>query len=181
MVRKGEKMDKKNKYAAVLFLAGALSFSLFSEFAPAAEDPLISHFFAAQELVSGETWKIYLKASSSAADMKYIYATVEQKGGTIYPVSLTRIKKGDERSLSGYLRLHTASAGNDWNVFTLDLTIQIKDERGRFSNPVIFPLKFNWRASKQEPPAGVFEERDLGPIMIQLRPLQDAGDSSYSP
>ncbi|MBP1712889.1 MAG: hypothetical protein H6Q42_1092, partial [Deltaproteobacteria bacterium] len=70
MVRKGEKMDKKNKYAAVLFLAGALSFSLFAGFALADEDLLISHFFASQELVSGETWKIYLKASSSAADMK---------------------------------------------------------------------------------------------------------------
>ena len=143
-------MDKGKIFVVVLLVIGASSLALFAASVPAAEEPVITQSFAASELASGDTWKIYLKASSPAADMKYIYATVEQKGGTIYPISINRIKKGDEKALSGYLYLYTASAGSDWNVFTLTLTIQIKDERGRFSNPVNFPLKFNWRASKQE-------------------------------
>ena len=174
-------MKKAIKFLSRFLWGTVLTLFAFSGSIPAAEEPVINHFFAAQEMVSGNTWKIYIKASSPAADMKYIYATVEQKGGTIYPISITRIKKGDARVFSGYLYLPTASAGNDWNIFPLDLTIQIKDEQGRFSNPVKFHLNFNWRASKQEPPAGVFEEKDLGPIMIQLRPFQDFGDGSYSP
>jgi len=173
-------MTTMNRLVLVILLAGVFSFSGFTQSIPAAEEPVISHFFAARELVSGETWKIYLKASSPTADMKYIYATVEQKGATHYPVSLTRIKKGDERTLSGYIYLNTFSDDGGPNLYTLNLTVQIKDERGRFSNPVTFPLAFKWRASKQEPPAGVFEEKDLGPIMIRLRQNYDHGDSSYS-
>jgi len=173
-------MGKTAKIFRGLLLLAALILFVFSESARAADEPVISQFFAAQELVSGETWKIYLKASSPAADMKYIYATVEQKGGPPYPVSLTRIKKGNERTLSGYLYLNTFSDDGGSNLYPLNLTVQIVDERGRFSNPVAFPLLFKWHASKPEPPAGAFEEKDLGPIMIRLRQLPENGDNSYT-
>ena len=76
-------MEKATKSLIGLLLGAVLTLFAFSGSIPAADEAVISHFFAAQELVSGETWKIYLKASSPSADMKYIYATVEQKGGRI--------------------------------------------------------------------------------------------------
>ncbi len=163
-------------------IIGGASFLLFllASFGQAAEEPVISQSFAVQELVSGETWKIYLKASSPTADMKYIYAIVEQKGGTHYPLSLTRIRGENKREISGYVYLNTFNDEGGRNLYTLNLTLQIRDEKGRFSNPVTFPLSFKWQAEKKEPPAGVFEEKELGPIMIRLTQRFDSGDSSYS-
>lgn len=172
---------KENLRFAAGFIAGAsLLFFVFAAPGQAGEEPVISHFFAVQELISGETWKIYLKASSPAADMRYIFATVEQTGGTHYPLSLTRIREENKREISGYVYLNTFNDEGGRNLFALKLTLQIRDEKGRFSNPVTFPLTFKWRAEKKEPPTGIFEEKELGPIMIRLSQRYDSGDSSYS-
>ena len=173
-------MKKNSRFAAGFTAGAALIFFVFAAPGQAGEEPVISHFFAVQELVSGETWKIYLKASSPAADMKYIYAIVEQRGGTHYPLSLTRIKEEDKRAVSGYVYLNTFNDEGGSNLYTLNLTLQIRDEKGRFSNPVTFPLTFKWRAEKKDPPAGIFEEKELGPVMIRLSQRYDSGDSSYS-
>jgi hypothetical protein len=167
---------------AAVGIIGGVSIVLFilTSFGQAGEEPVISQSFAVQELVSGETWKIYLKASSPAADLKYIYAVVEQKGGMNYPLSLTRIREKNKREISGYVYLNTFSDEGGRNWYTLHLTLQIQDEKGRFSNPVTFPLTFKWRAEKMDPPAGVFAENELGPIMIRLSQRYDSGDSSYS-
>jgi len=146
--------------------------------AEAAEGPVISKFFATSELVPGDTWKIYLNASSSDANMKYLYATVEQAGGMAYPVSITRIKGEDQKDLSGFLYLYTQSASS-MEFVTLKLVVQIRDDKGRVSEPAVFPLTFKSRASVEAPPAGSFREKDLGPVMIRLRPVGDDGDASH--
>ena len=51
----------------------------------------------------------------------------------------------------------------------LTLTVQVRDRAGQFSEPVKFPLSINSRYSQEPPPEGVFQETDLGPIMIDLR------------
>jgi hypothetical protein len=173
-------MRRTSRAAAGIIGGVSIVLFLLASFGQAGEDPFIGQSFAVQELVSGETWKIYLKASSPAADMKYIYAVVEQKGGTNYPVSLTRIREMNKREISGYVYLNTFNDEGGRNWYTLNLTLQIQDEKGRFSNAVTFPLSFKWRAEKKDPPAGVFEEKELGPIMIRLSQRYDSGDSSYS-
>ncbi len=143
----------------------------------ASEGPVISQSFAVKELVPGDTWKIYIKAKSPEAKMKYIYAYLEQAGGMAYPISLIRIREENQGEISGYVFLSTLSAGQPMDYVNIRLTIHIRDEKGRFSEPVIFPLVFNARANKQEPPTGIFLEKDLGPVMIRLRPVNDDGNS----
>jgi hypothetical protein len=153
------------------------AFNPFLRFAGAGEGPVISRSFAAAELMPGDTWKIYIRASSPDARMKYMFATVEQAGGMGYPVSITRIKDEDQKDLSGFFYLYTQSAGSSMEFVTLRLEVQIRDDRGRLSEPAVFPLTFKSRASLESPPAGWFREKELGPIMIRLRPVGDDGSS----
>jgi hypothetical protein len=65
--------------------------------------------------------------------------------------------------------------GSSSDFVPLKLVVQIQDNRGRFSEPVVFPVDFKPRVSHENPPAGMFVEKELGPIMIQLRPITDGG------
>lgn len=138
--------------------------------------PVITKSFAARELRPGDTWKVYVTASDPAGRMKNIYCEIMQPGVGEYPISITRIKKGDEKELSGFLHLSTSSAGNLLNYTSLELTVQVQDQKGRFSEPAVFRVSFNPRAPRQEPPPqGAFQEKDLGPVMAQIRSLGDGG------
>ncbi len=134
--------------------------------------PVITQSFASPEIRPGDTWKVYLKASDPKGEMKNLYASVSQYGIGPYPLSITRIKETDSKDLNGYFYLNT---GNDpgMNFKNLILTINIQDEAGQFSAPAVFPLAFNERSVQQTPPPGVFQERDLGPIMVTLRSSDD--------
>ncbi len=163
---------KRNLLRAVLTLMVGMSWLFPGARAFGAnQNPVIMESFAAKEIRSGDTWKIYLKASDPAGKMKYIYATIDQAGGFAYPLSRTRIKSQNIKELSGYIYLPTPSPGQfDMNFQTLTLTVQIGDGSGNFSNPAVFPLTFQGRANQEAPPPGVFKEEDLGPIMIELFP-----------
>lgn len=134
--------------------------------------PAITQSFAAREIYPGQTWKIYLKASDPDGDMANIYAVVDQPGVGVYPVSITRIQEGNRKELAGYIFLRTPGSGS-FNFITLQLTVQVRDREGNFSAPVSFPLSFTGRAQPESPPPGAFPERNLGPIMINLRTVDD--------
>ena len=147
--------------------------------APAFGQPVVTQSFASPELVPGDTWKVYIRATSAEASMKYIFVSIQQAGVMAYPISITRLKGENQKDFSGYLTLTTVSAGRPLDFAVLKLTINIRDDKGRFSEPVEFPLTFNPRASVKNPPEGVFQDRDLGPIMIQLRPVGEDGGASF--
>jgi hypothetical protein len=111
---------------------------------------------------------VYLKASDPNGQMKNIVEEVFQPG-VGYALGNTKIKEENQKEFSGYVYLNTLSGGSALNFSTLTLTIWIQDRSGNFSNPVVFPLEFNSRYIQQAPPAGVFEGKDLGPIMVTLR------------
>ena len=131
--------------------------------------PVITHSFASKEMAPGDTWKVYLKVSDPQGAMKQIACTIEQPGIGTYPVSFIGIQ--DRENLSGYIYLNTVGIPN-LNWVTLTLTVQIQDEDGIYSQPVTFPLSFDIRATQEAPPPGIFQEVDLGPIMITLRTLE---------
>jgi hypothetical protein len=134
---------------------------------------VITNSYASKQLNPGDTWKIYLKASDPDGDMDSIIAIVDLKGSGTQPVSLTRIKNGDRKELSGYISLSTPS-GEGWlNSLTLTLTVQIKDRAGHLSKAVTFPMEFNSLYVQEPPPAGAFQEQYLGSIMITLRSFHD--------
>lgn len=137
--------------------------------------PVISESFASKQIKPGDTWKVYLKATDPDGDMKNIVCIIDQAGKGVYPVSYTRIREENGKELSGYIYLYTAGI-QGLNYVPLTLTVQIEDKAGHFSQPVSFPLFLNNKAIQEKPPAGVFQEKDLGPILIYLRPLGEDGD-----
>jgi hypothetical protein len=132
--------------------------------------PQIVQSFATKELRPGDVWKVYLKASDPEGKMKYITATISQPGVGSYPVSMTKIKEENEKELSGYVYLNTdpIRLARFFNL-TLTLTVNIKDDKGKFSKPAVFPLSFVGKPAPEAPPEGIFKEQDLGPIMVTLR------------
>jgi hypothetical protein len=139
--------------------------------------PVITQAFAAKEMRLGDIWKIYLNASDPNGEMNYIAATIDQPGrGGAYPPSRTRIKANNRQELSGFVYLDTTNNIQQGLEFTnITLTVQIQDRKGNISNPVAFPLHFRMSAVQEPPPSDIFKQEDLGPIMIQIRPLGDSG------
>jgi len=138
--------------------------------------PMIVQSFAVKELRPGDVWKVYLKASDLNGKMKYITAVVSQPGVGSYPVIMTTIKEENEKELSGYIYLNTdpIRLARVFNL-TLTLTVNIKDDMGQFSNPVVFPTAFVAKPTPQAPPEGIFKERDLSPITVTIRTEEGRG------
>jgi hypothetical protein len=174
---------KRNRLTAVISLMVGMSWLyLGPEALGANQNPVIMESFAAKEIKPGDTWKIYLKASDPTGKMKYIYATIDQAGGMAYPLSMTRIKRQNSKELSGYIYLYSPSPNGTYDMTfqVLNLTVHIGDGSGNFSNAAVFPLTFQPRAVQEAPPAGVFKEEELGPIMIELQP-SGQGDGNDFP
>jgi hypothetical protein len=131
--------------------------------------PVVTHFFAAQEIGPGKTWKIYLRATDPEGEMKAIYATVDQPGRGPQAAGPILIPGDQRRDLSGFLYLNT-SGQQGLAFLNLTVTVQVRNRAGRFSPPVSFPLALNPRAPQENPPPGIFQEKSLGPIMVTLDP-----------
>jgi len=133
------------------------------------EVPIIRQSFASKEMRPGDVWKVYLKASDPGGKMKYIFATVFQPGVGFFPPSIIRIQGENQKELSGYIYLNTAPATSS-QLFnqTMTLSVTIQGKGGVFSQPVVFNLYFNPRPKGEAPAEGVFQEQDLGPIMVTL-------------
>ena len=129
--------------------------------------PVINRSFAQERIRLGDTWKVYLNASDPDGEMQAIVCTLEQAGAGPHPVGLTRVPANARQELSGYVYLKTVGAQGLSNT-SLRLKIQIRDKSGNYSTPVSFPLAFDPRSRAEDPPAGIFQERDLGPIMVTL-------------
>ena len=139
------------------------------------DPPVISRSFASKEARPGDTWIVYLKAQDPNGDMKRIFCAVDQPGMGAYPVSYIRVKEAERKELAGYIFLNIPGRG-DLDFVNLTLTVQVQDMAGHLSAPAVFPLALNARATREAPPQGAFPEKDLGPVMIQLRtPFDDSG------
>lgn len=142
--------------------------------------PVITASFASPELSPGDDWKIYLKASDPDGDMDSIVAGVDQTGLGSYPLSFTKLKGGNGKELSGYVFLNTSGPyGDSWLYsYSLTITVQIMDKARHYSQPVVFPVSFDLRYTQQAPPPGTFEENNLGPILVDLRPIDGGAGAS---
>jgi hypothetical protein len=138
--------------------------------------PVITQSFAAKEVRPGDTWKVYLNAHDPDGDMKQIVCEIEQPGVGVYSVAYIRIKEDERRELGGYIYLTTFQVNYfSFNFINLTLRVEIQDKAGHYSAPVFFPLSFNALYRQEPPPQNVFKEHDLGPIMIQLRTVDEGG------
>ncbi len=132
------------------------------------EVPVITNSFAARVIRPGETWKVYLKASTRNASMRNIFTIIEHRGSY---QSITEIRKENGRHFAGYLFFNTSPDEASFMFTGFTLKVWIQDKAGRFSDPAVFPVSFQNHIPAERPPKGVFEEQNLGPIMIQLTPV----------
>ena len=133
--------------------------------------PVITQAFASTKVWPGETWKVYLNVSDPGGEMKYIFATVGQPGVGQYPLSIIRVKRSDWKEMSGYLYVVTFTPYYPLDFVNLTLTVEVQDRSGNFSRPVVFPLSINSRYTQEAAPQGVFKERELGPVMVNLQSI----------
>ena len=136
--------------------------------------PVITASFASKQVSGGEkNWLVYINASDPDGDLDQIFCGVEFQAGVEhpYPISITRIKPDQGKNLSGYLHLGTPEPDRPMNLI---FTLQVRDKAGHFSAPVSFEVNMFDQSRKKErvgqesPPPGVFQDKDLGPIMIAL-------------
>lgn len=131
--------------------------------------PVITRSFASREICPGDTWKVYIRAADPEGDMKRIICAVSQPGRGSHPVSYVKVPEGHRGELSGFIYLNT-SAGQGLSFIHLTLEVEIEDRAGNLSKPVFFSLAFNPRIEQQTPPPGLFEDNEIGPIMVSLDP-----------
>ena len=104
--------------------------------------------------------------------MKYIFSIIERAGSHLSIISL---QEENREHFSGYIYLNTFGMSNSPGLITLTLTIWIKDAAGHLSQPMVFPLELHNNIIPEKPPKGLFEEQELGPIMIQLQSMTHTG------
>jgi len=129
--------------------------------------PIITRSFASREISPGDTWKVYIHAADPEGDMKSIICAVNQAGRGSYPVSYLKVPEGQGAELSGFIYLNTG-AGQSLPFIHLTLQVEIQDRAGNLSRPVFFVLAFNPRAEQETPPPGLFQDQEIGPIMVFL-------------
>jgi hypothetical protein len=162
-------MSKQIEIAFLLFLCLATGCATLQ--APEISEkatPVITQSFASQQISTGDTWKIYLKASCPNGEMRRIYAEINQPGAMPYPLTIIGIKKENAKELSGIITLSTANADSPMGGVHLTLTIHVQDRSGNLSHPVVFPLSIDPRSTQEAPPQGVFKEQELGAVMVTL-------------
>ena len=136
--------------------------------------PAIDQYFASAVMKQGENWKIYLKASDPDGDMNTIFSYLDSgsRRGSSAP-SLVRLKDEDRKEFSGYLYWYPGPQAEPFSEFVM--TIQIQDKAGHYSLPISLAVSLRPSGRQEVPPEGAFKERDLGPIMIEVKPVGGAG------
>jgi len=134
--------------------------------------PVITEAFASKQVSSGDTWRVYINASDVDGDMDQIYCSIDQAGvEPRYPTTYTKIRQDQQKNLSGYLNLDTSGLYRSIDIY---LTLSIRDKAGHFGAPATFPLNIIQPSGRQkeirqeDPPPGIFQNKDLGRIMIVL-------------
>ncbi len=132
------------------------------------DKPVLIRSFAARQIRPGGVWKIYLNASDATRDMKFIFSTIEMGGSHL---DIIELNEKNRRFFSGYITLDTYGADASLGLVNLTLNVTLKDSAGHFSEPVAFPLSLQRNAIREEPPQGIFEDQELGMVMIDFKTL----------
>jgi hypothetical protein len=136
------------------------------------ETPVIEQSFASPTVRSNDNWRIYLRAYDPNGDMKSIVAYFSGLGDAA-PIYSLSLPKGNGKELSGYVYWFP---GPDVTPYSEGLmTIQVEDMAGHFSKAVSFPVRIETAGAQQAPPQGVFEEKNLGPILIPVKTNRGRG------
>ena len=143
--------------------------------------PVITHWFASEELSHGDIWRIYLETNDPDGDMGKFVCVFYQAGYGYYSADYVVIKKRHRESMKGYLTFFSSGGAGFWlpEWTQLNLTVYVLDKGGNISNKVVFPLVLS-RGAKQgtpPPPFDVGGLEQLGTITVELiNPFWDGTD-----
>ena len=130
--------------------------------------PTMVDSYAPSVIRPGKTWRIYLCARDDDGDMKDIVTIFSKEGRTPFKTTVTRIDGTDSKDLAGHLFLRIPQ-NSDLLYRSFTFTVMVRDSKGNKSEPVDFPLRFNY---VQDPDvAEKWQEaanRKLGAILIDL-------------
>lgn len=130
--------------------------------------PAIDQYFASPTMRPGDTWKVYLKASDPDGDMKRIVTYLGPGSrGADASAAFTRLREEDRREFSGYLYWFPGPDVGYSGQYVM--IIQVEDRAGHYSAPISITLNFKPSGRQESPPAGVFQEKEIGPIMISVK------------
>lgn len=153
---------------------------------PGGSPPVITHWYASEELHHGDTWRIYVAAKDPDWDMHRVVGRLEQAGYGEYPASYAPIRGKSRGELKGYLVVYSTSGMGlrmaEWTQ--LRLTLFVRDGTGNNSNRVVFPLVLT-HGARQRPPGPPFDTGGLtrlGVLWFDLiEPGLDRYDDRYRP
>ncbi len=120
----------------------------------------------------GETWKIYLRADARFSELKNIFAVIER--GNSYP-TIIRVKKENRNALNGFIFLNILSSETCSGRAKIALSVSIQDDEGNFSEPAVFTASIREDSFPERPPLDIFQERDLGPVMVRTEGINFGG------
>jgi hypothetical protein len=170
--RREMKMNKKIIWglASLFLLAGCATFESAEvreqRYGKAA--PVIDQYFASPSMRQGDTWKVYLRASDPDGDMKRI-VTYLGPGSRAADSSaaFTRLREEDRREFSGYLYWFPGSDVGYSGPYVM--IIQVEDQAGHYSAPISLTLNIQPSGRQESPPAGVFQEKEIGAVLISIK------------
>ncbi len=128
--------------------------------------PRIEASFAADEVVPGDVWRLYIKGSDQDGDIRFINVWMMIPSRTTTPIRL-EVAKEQGGHVSGYLTLNTLELGGgigDLFRARFRFLVSLEDRAGHRSEYVQHYLGFVFGARQGQPPQGGFEERFLGRI-----------------
>lgn len=132
------------------------------------DKPVLIDSFASKQIQPGGIWKVYLRASHANRDMKFIFSTIEMGGSYL---NILELNEKNRRFFSGYITLDTYGADGALGFVNLTLNVSLKDSAGHFSESMAFPLSIRRNAIRKEPPQGIFEDQELGMVMIDFKSI----------
>ncbi len=152
--------------AVITLLVGCtwLRSNLFLEKAPPPSPPAINEAYAPGVVQPGDVWRIYLRAIDPDGDMKTIITTMKQGKTLAAPPGVVPIEPANGKALNGYIYLNTSRELQNGTNFTV--SVKIEDNRGLFSNEVLFPLTFYSPYTLPSPQLTFFNENNLGEIPV---------------
>ncbi len=182
------------RIAALIFIGALLALPVregYSEslgewlIKPGGSPPVITHWFAADELHHGDIWKIYVEANDPDGDMLRFVCAFNQAGYGPYSAAYVVVKKQHRGKMKGYLDFFSSAGAGlrmpEWTQLTM--TLYIQDRGGNASDKIDFPLVLS-RGARQKPPPAPFDtgklER-LGTISVELVNPQEDGNGRRFP
>jgi len=142
------------------------------------QPPIISSYFAPEQVRYGDPVRIYLAAEDPDGEMLRIAVVVSQLGYGDYVTDWTYLKPADQNSFKGYLQWNTQSGTAFLPENTrVTLKISVFDKAGNESNEVVMPMVLVSSLVPYPPVPAPFDQKDihmLGYVMVNLRnPIKD--------